>query len=244
MTVYDTLSDLFYNAQMVVNSRLDKIDCHYKNSPNGWVKDDGTVAEDLCFTENYWHADTNQILTYTDGDFDNLIFYGVKITNSNYQGFFLNPVGLTIRDVAFVNVLLEGRKTSDPRSFWSTLHESWSNLLVWHGTYISTGDLPHTFHPSNGGEQTIDNSYRGNLFERLEAVDVSTYENSGSEFLSNYYILTTWGGYETWKPETGKNRSSFWRSGYIYTPTLDIGKPNPNSPLIGKSITRIFLESH
>ncbi len=112
------------------------------------------------------------------GHVENIVIYNTKVTNMGAQGIFGGEG--TLRDVAFVNLLME----KDPASsaLMSQISGDWGHVLLWHVTTVDSSfwlrnasqladfwvqnNVWHTFHSASGADlpgSTIDY----NLFRNL-----------------------------------------------------------------------------
>ena len=80
------------------------------------------------------HPDFFQLYA-PDGNVENIVIYNTKVTNMGAQGIFGGEG--TLRDVAFVNLLME--KDPSDSALLSQITGDWGHVLLWHVTTVDSG---------------------------------------------------------------------------------------------------------
>lgn len=122
----------------------------------------GMTVEGIDVGETSAHPDFFQLYA-PDGHVENIVIYNTKVTNMGAQGIFGGEG--TLRDVAFVNLLME--KDPADSALMSQITGDWGHVLLWHVTTVDssfflreTGSLAdfwvqnNVWHRFHAGEQT------------------------------------------------------------------------------------------
>lgn len=162
LTIEHIGNDAFQNVEMVVNTTADDID-------------PGATGN---------HADAFQLHWVGGGPKGNVIVYGYRATNFNYQSIFVGdvpPAPFVLNGAAIVNSYFKAENpVAAAFNVWGI---STNHLLIWNNTHLGDAlDLR--------GAQSSNVSLVGNVFNSLEV----RYPATLTEARTNHFVSgTTWG---------------------------------------------------
>lgn len=194
------------------------------------------TIDDVDESSSGAHPDIWQL--YAPGvTFDNLINFGVRVTDSTAQGIYPDTV-TAVTNSAWVNVLC----TSNVEVVASQINAPMQHLMVWNCTFdqrFGINDEATTF--------DSDCSFVGNLFRYMTVGAGMEAQVAAATFASNHYIDNTTSGHD--EPGTDATEGGTWEdvvvdrdTGSSGAPATSDYNPKPASSLLARFTRKVPID--